>query len=608
MRGDEAGFNAHEGPVMSVMTVADLLIARIAHDGVDTVFSVTGGGIMFLVDAIARSPDVRLISTHHEEFAGVAADGYARSGKPYGVAIGTTGPGAAHLFTAVAAAWQDSSPVLFIAGQVKSADASTIQGLPLRQNGTFEFDTTRAFAPICKHVVVLRSAETAAEEIETALRIAQEGRPGPVLIEIPLDVQGAAAPAHRRSPPSASATRSTEADAAPARAALDAALGDAKRPLVLMGIGVVRAGIRGALLKALEAAGLPYICTQFGREAGRRDDPLYLGSPGIKSNRSANLALMNCDLLIAIGTSLHQQVIGWDAAQFADSPSRKIWFECDPDTLAARRALVDDAFGLSAQTAADTLIAALSGAESARWNEWRTICGEWREKYLLPYPAHAEVPGRMCLYRAVSSLDARADRFSAAVTDAGIVWYALAQHYFPADGAHYISSGSFGAMGMALPLAIGAAAATRRPVLAVTGDGSAMMCVSELATLKAQSLPVLYVINNNDGYVSIRSTHDRYFEGRKLGTDGSNGVFIPDYASLAATFELPYRSARSPAELDKVLDELLLPGLSGPIVLEVFTYVDQAVEPLVASRRNAAGQFVSASLADMAPPIEAAHV
>ncbi|WP_239591703.1 thiamine pyrophosphate-binding protein [Mycolicibacterium tusciae] len=591
------------------MTVADLLISRIARDGVDTVFSVTGGGIMFLVDAIARSPDVALISTHHEEFAGVAADGYARSGKPYGVAIGTTGPGAAHLFTAVAAAWQDSSPVLFIVGQVKSADASTIQGLPLRQNGTFEFDTTRAFAPICKYVVVLRSAETASEEIETALRTAQEGRPGPVLIEMPLDVQGAAAPAQRRSPPTAIVARSTEADVAPARAALEAALGDAKRPLVLMGIGAVRAGVRNGLLKALEAAGVPYICTQFGREAGRRDSPLYIGSPGIKSNRSANLAMMNCDLLIAIGTSLHQQVIGWDAEQFADSPSRKFWFECDPDTLAARRALVDDAFQLSAQIAADGLIAALGylGTNPAQWSEWRGICADWREKYLLHYPSHIEVSGRMCLYRAISTLDARADRFSAAVTDAGIVWYALSQHYFPAEGAHYVSSGSFGAMGMALPMAIGAAAATHKPVLAVTGDGSAMMCVSELATLKAQCLPVLYVINNNDGYVSIRSTHDRYFEGRKLGTDGSNGVFIPAYESLAATFELPYRRAHSQAELDDVLDELLLPGLSGPVVLEIFTYVDQAVEPLVASRRNAHGQFVSSSMADMDPPIDATH-
>jgi acetolactate synthase-1/2/3 large subunit len=184
----------------------------------------------------------------------------------------------------------------------------------------------------------------------------------------------------------------------------------------------------------------------------------------------------------------------------------------------------------------------------------------------------------------------------------------LAQHYFVAEGSHFISSGSFGAMGMALPMAIGAAAATRRPVLALTGDGSAMMCLSELATLRAQSLPVLYVINNNDGYVSIRSTHDRYFEGRKIGTDGSNGVFIPEFKSVAATFGLPYRAAHSQAELEKALDELLAQGLDGPALLEVFTYTDQAVEPLVTSRRGPDGQFTSPSLDDMDPPIEMTNV
>ena len=595
---------------MSSVTVADLLIQRIAMDGVDTVFSLTGGGIMYLVDSIARSHDVKLIPTHHEEFAGVSADGYARAGKPYGVAIGTAGPGAAHLFTAIAAAWQDSSPVLFIAGQVKSADSSTIQNLPLRQNGTFEFDTTKVFAPISKHVVVLRSTETAANEIETALRIMRQGRPGPVVIEIPLDVQGALVQPEFHQPTVSGYAPASVGNTAKAQASLAVALAQAQRPLVLLGIGAVRAGVDVQTVKALDEAGLPYITTQFAHGAGRRGDPLFLGSPGIKSNRSANLAIMNCDILIAIGTSLHQQVIGWDPGQFQHSPSHKIWFELDTDTLAVRGGLVNEAIQLSSQDASAALIAELRqlNRPPERWQGWRKLTSEWRSKFLLHYPVHAEVKGRMCLYRVISALDQRADHFAAAVTDAGLVWYTLAQHYFVAEGSHFISSGSFGAMGMALPMAIGAAAATRRPVLAITGDGSAMMCLSELATLRAQSLPVLYVINNNDGYVSIRSTHDRYFEGRKIGTDGSNGVFIPEFKSVAATFGLPYRAAHSQAELEKALDELLAQGLDGPALLEVFTYTDQAVEPLVTSRRGPDGQFTSPSLDDMDPPIEMTNV
>jgi acetolactate synthase-1/2/3 large subunit len=591
---------------MIEMTVADLLIQRIAQDEIDAVFSLTGGGIMYLIDSIARSKDVRLIPTHHEEFAGVAADGYARAGKPYGVAIGTAGPGAAHLFTAIAAAWQDSSPVLFIAGQVKTADASTIQNLPLRQNGTFEFDTTKAFEPITKHIAVLRSSESAADEIETALRIMRQGRPGPVVIEIPLDVQGALVHPQRRKPTVSGYSPAPPSDTSGAQDSLDVALAKAQRPLVLLGIGAIRAGVDRQIVKALDKVGLPYITTQFAHGAGRRGDPLFLGSPGIKANRSANLAIMNCDTLIAIGTSLHQQVIGWDAGQFQRSASHKIWFELDSNTLAARAGLVNESIQLSSQDAGAALIAELEkiNRPPERWQGWRKLTSDWRSKYLLHYPVHGEVEGRMCLYRVITALDQRADQFSAAVTDAGLVWYTVAQHYFAAEGSHFISSGSFGAMGMALPMAIGAAAATGRPVIAITGDGSAMMCLSELATLRAQCLPVLLVVNNNDGYVSIRSTHDRYFDGRKIGTDSTNGVFIPEFKSVAATFGLPYRAAHSQLELERALDELLAQGLGGPALLEVFTYSDQAVEPVVSSRRGLDGKFSSSSLDDMDPPIE----
>lgn len=595
---------------MSSVTVADLLIHRIAKDGIDTVFSLTGGGIMYLIDSVARSHDVDLIPTHHEEFAGVAADGYSRAGKPYGVAIGTAGPGAAHLFTAIAAAWQDSSPVLFVAGQVKTADSSSIQNLPLRQNGTFEFDTTKAFAPISKHVVVLRSAETAANEIEIALRVMREGRPGPVVIEIPLDVQGAAVDPQHRKPTVLGYTPPPAGDTSGAQDSLAMALARAHRPLVLLGIGTIRAGVDKQIVKALDEAGLPYITTQFAHGAGRRGDPLFLGSPGIKSNRSANIAMMHCDTLIAIGTSLHQQVIGWDADQFQRSPSHKIWFELDSDTIATRGGLVNEAFQLSSQDAGSALIAELANLKGPpeRWQKWRKLTSDWRAKYLLHYPIHADVSDRMCLYRVISALDQHADEFSAVVTDAGLVWYTVAQHYFVAKDSHFISSGSFGAMGMALPMAIGAAAATRRPVLAITGDGSTMMCLSELATLKAQNLPVLFVVNNNDGYASIRSTHDRYFEGRKIGTDGNNGVFIPEFKSVAATFGLPYHAAHSQAELEHALDEILDHGIYGPVFLEVFTYSDQAVEPLVTSRRGPDGKFVSSSFDDMDPPIDQANV
>lgn len=590
-----------EGEVApTTLTVSDGLIRRFAADGIDTVFGLTGGGIMYLVDAIARSSAIRLIAVHHEEYAGVAADGYARAGKPYGVALATTGPGAAQLFAAVAAAWQDSSPVVFIVGQVKSADASAIQKVDLRQNGTFEFDTTKSFGAITKYISVVQSAAEAESKWEEAITAATSGRPGPVLLEFPLDVQGAAWESAR----AGVTPENVDIGVPVAREALTDALRGAKRPLVLLGIGAVRASVEADITDALDAAGVPYIVTQFARQAGNPEHALYLGSPGIKANRSANLALMTCDLLITIGSSLHQQVIGWDSDKFRQAPARKIWFELDEQVLRARSALVDQSYALSCQDAAASLIAATAEVgPTETWSEWQETCRQLRSDYLLHYPQHEPVPGRMDLYRAVSTLNARAQEFSCAVTDAGIAWYALAQHYFPPAGSSYISSGSFGAMGMALPHAIGAAAATGKPVLAFTGDGSLMMCLSELASLRAAALPVLLVINNNNGYVSIRSTQDRFFAGRRLGTDASNGVLIPPMREIAALFDIPFWAATTEQELEAALDDALRNGLTGPAMIDVATYVDQAVEPLVASRRRADGTFESPSLADMDPPV-----
>lgn len=593
-----------------VMTVADAVVYRIARDGIDTVFGLTGGGIMYLIDALARSPSVRLQPVHHEEFAGVAADGYARSGKPYGVAFATTGPGAAHLFAAIAAAWHDSSPVLFVVGQVKSADSSHLRGISIRQYGTFEFDTTAAFAPICKSVEVVARGDDIHDILDRVIHLCRSGRPGPVVVELPLDVQGALVPAIE---PAANVAAIPHAESFDAEMALDSELGAAlqralnraTRPLVLVGVGVVRAGLGEQLAQLMTAHGVPYVVTQFARGAGRLEDGLFLGSPGIKANRSANIAITECDALIAIGTSLHQQVTGWDAEAFRSLPSWKIWCEPDADVLRARHALVNEAFNLPAESVIMALAAALKEVDVSEvnsWNNWRERCRVLRERALLHYPDHVPVPGRMCLYRAVSTMSQFASAFSAAVTDAGVTWYVLAQHYFPVAGSHYVSSGSFGAMGMALPMAVGAACATGSRVLAFTGDGSLMTSLSEMATLRECGLPVVLIVNSNDGYLSIKTTHNRYFEGRRIGTDATNGVFIPPIRDLAAVFNLPFRRASSEEELIRVLEEVTDDLWEGPVVVELMTFVDQSIEPIVQSKRGADGSFVSATLADMSPP------
>jgi acetolactate synthase I/II/III large subunit len=593
------------------LSVADYLVSRLASDGVDTVFSVVGGGIMYLVDAIARSERVTLTACHHEEFAGISAIGYALTKKPYGVAFGTTGPGTTHLFTAVAAAWQDSVPTLFIAGQVKSQDSSSIQGLSLRQNGTFEFDSLESFRPITKRISIVKSAKEFQRELEISILTATSGRPGPVLIEIPLDIQNELFVPDKEHSSLGMETSSYNTDLQSVEisnletsiALLSSQLSQSHRPLFLLGAGTLRSDCHERITSSLDSAGIPYVVTQFAREAGDLNHKLYLGSPGIKANRSANSAIAECDLLIAVGTSLHQQVIGWDQNEFIKLPSYKIWFEMDSAVVSSRSHLVDVAITLPTDKAATAIYNSMTDANiSTRNSAWLERCSELRATQLLHFPMHQDDEESMCLYKATTALSEHSGEFSAACTDAGIVWYTMAQHYFPIASSFYISSGSFGSMGMALPYAIGAASATKKRVLALTGDGSIMMCLSELATLRETQLPVVLVINSNKGYRSIRATQDRYFEGRHLGTDEKSGLFIPNFKEVANAFELDYFEAKNLEQLNLALDKVIdLP--SKPAIIEIYTFYDQAVEPLIESRVDASGKMISGGLGNMYPPM-----
>lgn len=592
------------------MRVADYLLLRLEQEGIDTVFGLTGGGIMHLIDAITLSKSVKFQAVHHEEFAGVCADGYARSGKKFGVAFATTGPGAAHLFTAAAASWQDSVPVLLIVGQVKTSDSSRLKGIHVRQNGTFELDTIDAFSTVTKKASIVRDAEEAMKAINEAIDLCQSSRPGPVLLEIPIDVQAMHVPVLPSSDSeNQSSSEKLEVINEEFFDILESAFQNSKRPLLIFGAGVTRSNSEPLIDNFTRFVQIPYTVTQFARGLGNAEHDFYLGSPGVKANRSANIGICEADLVIAVGTSLHQQVIGWNEEAFKNLHSLKIWTEIDQHVIDSRKHLVQHALNIETSIALQTLIEFFSKNPHilARFEDWRNHASGLREKYLLHFPRQNPEPDRFSLYRAISCLSKVSNRFASTVTDAGITWYVVAQHYFPSHGTRFISSGSFGAMGMALPLAIGSAHALRKPVLCITGDGSLMTCLQELATLAQSRLPILVIVNSNDGYLSIRTTHDKFFEGRKIGTDSSNGVLIPNIKDVAGLFGIDYRCVSNEIEFERVLNSKELVELDSPLVIEIRTFVNQVVEPVIVSKIDErSGQMVSGSLIDLHPPIDRA--
>jgi acetolactate synthase I/II/III large subunit len=584
-----------------VITFSDYLLIRLSLLKVDTVFSLTGGGVMHIVDALYRSEDVNLISTHHEQCAGVAADAYSRHGKRLGVAMGTTGPGVTNLFTSVAAAWQDSSTVLFIAGQVKKDDSKRLNGLDgLRQSGTFEFDSLPSYKPITKFAGIITSATEGIDLLEQAIFKIFDGRPGPALIEIPLDVQGEKLFTRDIRVESLQTAQANGEDV------LDICFEPNSKPLFIFGAGVVRANKVEQCRALANKLGVPYIVSALGKEIGCEQDEYYCGVIGLRGNRSANILSQQASTIIIIGCSMHAQICGWDPAMF-NPTAKKFWFEIDDYVVNARAAKlnVEKIYKLSVEKSIKAIDKQID-PDLTKDLAWLDYCKRIKKAYIRHFPLEKPDSKVLCTYRALDVFNRHIDMFSSVVTDAGQPWYIVPQVVQIKKDTKFISSGSFGSMGMTLPYILGASVSAgpqSKPVLGITGDGSIMMCMQELATLKCANCSFVAVIINNSGYRSIRTTHDKFFNKRNIGTDSSNGLFFPEFEKLTAVFELDYVKIDSYETLDVELSRIAKEKRP-KVVIEILVDPHQDVEPLVVSTISDEGKFVNSALDHMYPFVE----
>ncbi len=574
-------------------TFADYMLHRLRAEGTRHVFGVTGGGIMHIIDSFSRYSCCELVTVHHEGFGGLAADAYARITNGVGCALGTTGPGVTNLFTSIAAAWQDSSSVLFIGGQVKAADSSRLQGLSVRQYGTFEFDAIDAFSPITKYARLVDSPMSGVVEIEKAIGIIQANRPGPAYLEVPLDVQGQKLTSDLVRDILQSSEGSVNG-AEQGLAEIEIALDEA--PLFIFGAGVLKSRNINKLRDLISKKRIPYVVTPLAIGFSNVENLNYMGVIGLRGNRSANIISQQAKKIVIIGSSLHQQIVGWEPSLFNPN-AEKIWFEIDEDVSKSRaEALgVEHCFKLEVDQSVEVLYDRLKGIEVS--SDWVLYASRIREKYL-NHDFNVETFG---IYSVVAVINSYLDKFSVIATDAGQPWYVLPQALRVSGRVKYLSSGSFGAMGMTVPYLVGASKSSDgRAVLGVIGDGSLMMCLQELATLKTYVKDFILIIINNNGYRSIKATHDKFFDGRKIGTDGCNGVFIPSYSKLVSAFELNYTSVASKVELESLFDAYV----DGGLVIEAFVPDNESIEPAVMSRLDDNGKFQSSSIDEMYPFVD----
>ena len=580
------------------MRVADYLPKFIHDYGVRHIFMLSGGGIMHLTDGLACNRDIETICLHHEQAVSMAVEAYARYTGRFGAAYFTTGPGATNALTGLAGAWLDSVPCLFVSGQVKRKETVYRAGIPgLRQIGVQEINILPIVQSITKYAAFVDNPNEIRYHLEKAVHMATEGRPGPVWLDIPLDVQGAMIDPEQLKG-FAAGRQTSHIPATLIREAAECLL-SASRPVLLAGQGVRISGAVESFLKFVERYHIPVVTTYLGVDLIDSRHPHYVGRIGIKGDRPGNYAMQNSDLLIVIGTSLPVAEIGYEYAEFARG-ARVIVVDIDESSHKKKTVRIDRFIKGDAKEFLDRTDAALAGKRFPIDPRWRRACREWREKYPVCLPEYAALKGKINIYHFIERLSGKLTSRDVVVSDAGSAFYAVSQCVKIRRGLRYITSGGFATMGYSVPASIGVSiAAGRKRVMCITGDGSFQQNIQELQSIVHHKLPIKIFILNNEGYLSIRFTQERHFNGRFIGEGLRSGVSFPDARKIARAYGIKFIRVSDNRALDHALDETL--AWRGPVICEIMTPRNQLIIPTVASQKLENGTMVSRPLEDMYP-------
>ena len=587
------------------MRVADYIWRTLADKGVRHVFLVTGGGAMHLDDALGLEKRIKYVCNLHEQASAMAAEGYARAAGAPGVVCVTTGPGGTNALTGVMGAWLDSVPMVVISGQIKRETMITAcPRLKLRQLGDQEFNIVDAARPMTKFAKTVMSVGEVAETLETAWRICREGRPGPVWIDVPLDIQAATMPEDAAA--EVSAAEPVKKSPPPARVAeVAAALRSAKRPAVIVGSGVHNAHCEELFLKTAEALNLPVLTSISGIDLIPSAHPLFFGRPGILGERPANFIMQNSDVFLVLGTRMGLRICGY-AYETVARAAKKIMVDVDPNELEKPTFRPDVKIEADAGEFLRALAAELPSLEPR--GEWLDYCRRMKAKYPVVTREHRERADYVSSYVLPGKVAEFAPGPFTLVTANGIAYTSTFQAVPVRADMRMFSNEACASMGYGLPAAIGAAFAFggARETVCLEGDGSLQMNIQELQTLVTHKLPVKLFVYNNGGYLSIKTTQRAFFEGRFVGSEAGSGVVLPSLERIAAAYGLKYYRLANNLELDAKLP--LIFAEKGPVFTEVMLDPFEVLGPKAATRTLADGTMVSAPLEDMAPPLPRAEL
>jgi len=574
--------------------VADIVASFLVEKGIKDVFTLTGGGAMFLNDGIESNSSINAICNHHEQACSMAAVGYAKYKNGLAAVMLTTGCGATNAITGLLDAWQDNTPVIFISGQIKRKETSRNSKTSLRQFGVQEADIVTIVDSLTKYAVMINEPNEVLYHLEKAVYLALNGRSGPVWLDIPLDVQGAFV---------------DESDLnhfVPETKNIETIKGidnflkiykNSKRPIILAGNGVRLSGSIDKLREFSNNNNIPCVVSYLAIDYFEQDNANYVGRLGIKGDRAGNFAVQNSDLIICLGSRLSVCLTGFEYDLFARS-SKLVVVDIDEKEHKKNTVSIDHFINSDVGKFLEEI---QHKVEKKQLGDWQKKCINWKNKW--PVYQKGYDLNSVNMYEFIKALSELSREDSIVISDAGSSYYVTAQSFTLKNiKQRHITSGAQADMGFTLPAAIGASVASNKTVIGITGDGSFQLNIQELQTVKHLNLPIKLFVWNNNGYLSIRTTQDKFFEGRRIGTDPTSGVSFPDTKKIANAYDLPYVKINNATELRSKLNEVI--SFDGPIICEVMCPEDQEIIPAVSAVKNKDGTMTSKPIEDMYPYLD----
>ena len=519
-----------------MIRIADYIINQLFENGVKNIFMVTGRGALFLTDAVAAHKGFKCVSVHHEQAAAYAAVAYADYVGKLGACLVSTGCAGTNALTGALNAWQDGIPCVFISGQNKLDETSHFTGIPLRTFGQQEADIIPIVDSITKYAVMITNPNEIVYEMEKALHLAQTGRKGPVWIDVPLDIQ------NKRIDPDELEhyTPNTEQDFEPSDEDMEYvinALCNAKRPAILIGSGVRLASAVKEFEQFIEKTSIPVTFTNTAPDTYGSDNLLSIGSVGMMGcSRAGNFTVQNSDLLLVLGSRLSTMTTGEEGNKFARE-AKVIVVDIDrvehsKEGIAIDRLIIADV---------KIFLNVLMGNNIKKVsNEWRNKCLHWK-KVFPKCENQYKVDKEVDLYHLAESFSEALPNNSIFLSDSGLVELILPTNINFKSDQRCIHPASQGSMGFALPGLVGAYYASGHPIVAVIGDGSIMMNLQELETIRYNNIPAKIFIINNNVYAVIRKRQVDLFRSRTIGVDPSDGISCPNFKKVADAFEIHLR-------------------------------------------------------------------